>query len=75
MTNTLTPWYPPHIKPVRVGVYETRVIFMSEGENYQYWDGTQWGYCAHRPEYCTNFPSELQNRCWRGLAHPPEKSA
>lgn len=70
----LTPWYPPHIKPVPVGVYETD----SETHSvpcYQHWDGKVWGYCAHRMDFCLTADiaqSRHQAPRWRGLANPPK---
>lgn len=69
MTDNLTPWYPPHIKPVRVGVYETD----SESEAYQHWNGEWWGYCAHNKElafFVRDAKSSHRFPRWRGLKSP-----
>ena len=82
MQDTLTPWYPPHIKPVHVGVYETDAEpndFPGSGSCYQYWDGSLWGYCSDKTDFflCPNdgYVSRYQSPRWRGLAYPPEKRA
>lgn len=41
----LTEWYPPHIKPIRRGVYLTMVkpnAVHDRGFWFQYWTGTYW---------------------------------
>ncbi len=43
MKDNLTDWYPPHIKPVRVGVY----IASKNGSNsrvLRYWNGRIWSW-------------------------------
>jgi len=71
MQDTLTPWYPPHIKPVRVGVYETDTRI----GRYQHWNGQFWG--PYDPDARTAWlwkhaRSGRQSPRWRGLAHPPK---
>ena len=66
----LTPWYPPHIKPVRVGVYET----LRKG-CFQYWNGEWWGYWSSTKKDAFGLnggKSVFQHPRWRGLAHPPK---
>ena len=71
MSDTLTPWYPPHIKPVRVGVYETNTRI----GRYQHWNGKFWGLFDPDAELaadshdCRSF---YQSPSWRGLAYPPQ---
>jgi len=67
----LTDWYPPHIKPVRVGWYHTGngehdpCFDDSNESNYNWWwDGKNWVYDVDR-ECCY-----AQNRWWRGLKRP-----
>lgn len=77
MTDKLTPWYPPHIKPVRVGVYETDAFFeVVDGVAvFQYWNGRYWGtYSGKEIKAATMswWESKHQNVRWRGLAHPPK---
>jgi hypothetical protein len=62
MTAQMTEWYPPEIKPVRVGWYKT---WYSTVKKNAWWDGNAWcqGDAAQ--------PSWRQDRCWRGLAADP----
>lgn len=62
-----TGWFPAHIKPVRVGWYETRNPFdYAKVSDFRWWwDGVRW---THGPgQAYTTF----QNRTWRGLASDP----
>jgi len=71
MTDKLTPWYPPHIKPVRVGVYETD----TRNGRYQHWNGQFWSPYDTDPAVTLlyqNFRSAYQAPSWRGLADPPK---
>lgn len=73
----LTDWFPPEVKPVHVGVYETQSARFMDDTWYAYFDGKRWGYCT-----CTNPEDafEYRNRQhfrdsdspWRGLAEKPE---
>ena len=60
-----TPWYPPHIKPVRKGLYQATVFFYSPDDTapYMRWDGAQW-----INPYNDDQPCMEQNRAWRGLS-------
>ncbi len=80
MSDELTPWFPPHIKPVHVGVYETASA-TAEGnpldgsEGFQRWDGRVWG--GFKASACEayvedGYVSKFQNNCWRGLAEQPK---
>jgi hypothetical protein len=62
MTAQMTEWYPPEIKPVRVGRYQTD---MYVGAVWSYWDGYDWR------EHETGRVMLFQGRCWRGLAADP----
>ena len=70
----LTPWFPPDVKPVRVGWYHTGCDsdnpINSGGESAYnwWWDGHGWH------DYPNGYPSRDQNRYWRGLSENPEKS-
>lgn len=63
MTAQMTEWYPPEIKPVRVGIYQTD---MYVGPVWTYWDGYDWR------KYETGKVMLFQGRHWRGLATDPE---
>jgi len=69
--SKMTPWFPPHIKPVHKGVYEVKYTPESEHESYVYaaWNGKQWSRPAHYEEmksFHSNFDA-LQNKYWRGF--------
>jgi hypothetical protein len=60
-----TPWFPPEIKPVHVGVYQVFNDF-----TYAYWGGKRWGYVELSVKQAvasknTKFAS--QYKTWRGL--------
>ena len=47
---TCTPWFPGSERPVRVGIYERRGIWLhqfgsenKEANGFAYWDGVHWG--------------------------------
>lgn len=71
--SNLTPWFPTDVKPVRVGVYETRfqlqVADWSFG--YSYWDGTRWANAAGSVDSAHAirdwFDGAIQEKQWRGL--------
>jgi hypothetical protein len=69
----LTPWFPPHIKPVRPGVY---IASVAKQEFYRRWTGKYWCYGAYdialartlKRKWPDNFPPN-----WRGLNEDPSK--
>ena len=79
VSDKLTPWYPPHIKPVRKGVYETHVPAWGYNVGlFSYWDGSRWGFLEDSPEdaYKHRKPTwGNQFKSWRGLARPPKGKA
>lgn len=65
-----TAWFPPHIKPVRVGVYETRGGFAGPWVKFQRWTGRYW--CCYAPNAHAASKERLQSGLrmypqWRGL--------
>ena len=46
----MTPWFPPHIKPVHKGVYEVRTPNSKENK-YAYYDHRGWRLCSNRIDY------------------------
>lgn len=63
----LTPWFPPEVKPVHVGPYES--IF---GGWYRYWDGTRWHFGGDTPAKAVkNVSASPAPAAWRGLARKP----
>jgi len=72
----LTPWFPAHVRPAYVGVYE-KDFGRGGGHDYQYWDGQLWRYGSTTPKATMAkvardrdmlIPSARQ---WRGLAEKP----
>jgi len=67
--NKYTEWYPPGIKPLRIGAY--MCISTLGNRYYCHWDGSNWGYFASTPEKAYESRHRilyLQNLKWRGLA-------
>lgn len=63
--SKLTDWFPPEVKPVHVGFYES-IAFRHYDELFiLYWDGTEW-LLKDLTESCL-----VQDREWRGLAEKP----
>jgi hypothetical protein len=71
MSAALTQWFPADVKPVRDGVYETRLV--AEEDVYQRWYQGRW--CSpslsKRRAFSTYYPALIQNLQWRGLASDP----
>lgn len=74
----LTPWFPPEVRPVHVGVY--RVIGWSESEPtkgalYSYWNGKRFGYRtlpAQEAFRMRDTGTDLEPQAtWCGLAEKP----
>ena len=66
----LTPWFPPRVKPVHVGQYQTATRLESHPEHFLVsakWDGKEWWF-VHE------FVGPLYNQevYWRGLARKPK---
>lgn len=75
----MTPWYEYDQKPVRVGVYLTRVCSdlakdrPHPWDGWSYWDGKRWSAAqgtAQGAAYRRYIPSEEQLREWRGMMTP-----
>jgi len=69
--SKMTPWFPPHIKPARKGVYEVKFTPKGLYESYFYamWNGKRWSRVATYEEmalFHSNFDA-LQNKYWRGF--------
>jgi len=67
----MTKWFPPHIKPVRKGVYEVKFTPKGVHESYMYamWNGKKWSRVATYEEmksFHSNFDA-LQGKYWRGF--------
>ena len=68
----MTPWFPPHIKPVHEGVYETKDLHKLPRTlpTYARWDGLEWSnesYWTHHPELHYTSYGASQNKYWRGF--------
>ena len=74
--QTLTPWFPPDIKPVREGVYEIHSPDFS-GIWYSFWDNKNWGWVSRDKEFAVKrYISDPDVRhdahTWRGLTEQPK---
>ena len=71
--SEMTDWFPAHIKPVRVGVYETFDGTWPKPKKtglYSYWDGYEWsrnGFNLFHAEGMQGLPSAWQKKQWRGF--------
>lgn len=71
----LTDWFLPDVKPVRVGVYQTRIVgtdgFLHEPK-YSFWTGERWMDSAVTISHAVNrhFIGH-QHKRWRGLSNKP----
>jgi hypothetical protein len=65
-----TEWFPVHIKPVHVGVYERSYQF---GIRFAHWDGHMWGgfaFCVCNALYNRDLKTAHPDAAWRGLTEP-----
>lgn len=63
-----TAWFPPHIKPVRTGLYEIKIGITTHA--YAYWNGKRWGFQEMRPDLAhkwKGYVSYRQDKTWRGI--------
>lgn len=70
----LTPWFPPHIKPVHVGVWDVADGSHFRAPWFKKWDGRYW-YTGGRTVSEANRVTEysiLEEFSWRGLARKPK---
>jgi len=73
--SKMTNWFPPHIKPVRKGIYQ---IKYTKKQNpayramYATWDGTHWSTGSYNlwDEYHKQFYAN-QKKFWRGFTEEP----
>ena len=64
----LTPWFPPEVKPVHVGVYMSDDTPL--GPWFRYWNGKQWGAAAKTIDKAMELETisfACQENKWRGL--------
>jgi len=66
----MTPWFPPHIKPMHKGVYEIKYTGKGSHESYMWatWNGNKWSSGSYNlwDEYHKQFDAN-QNKYWRGF--------
>jgi hypothetical protein len=70
--NERTEWFPHHIKPVRVGVYEVQNMYDRElPALFNHWDGERWTGSATDIDKvivpASKYNLAFQDRVWRGL--------
>jgi hypothetical protein len=66
----LTEWFPEHIKPVRVGVYEVLTVKFT-APNFRYWNGKFWSATYGSARLAKKYgPGRdfYQYSVWRGIA-------
>jgi hypothetical protein len=68
--NEMTDWFSPHIKPVRVGVYEIKYTPKGLGESYMWatWNGEKWSSGSYN--LCDKWHKQFnanQEKYWRGF--------
>lgn len=70
----LTPWYPGHVKPVRVGVYERKYPDIYHAAVYSKWHGKNWGCGVYNIDQANREQSisAHQSLLWRGIAKEPK---
>ena len=72
MTKQMTPWFPSGIKPVHVGVYQTKWYCVDEWDHgFAYWNGHKWSNGAESVEGAYGHKSwingAVQSKKWRGF--------
>ncbi len=74
MTKKLTDWFPPGVKPVHPGIYETyHFINNQKYEGYSKWTGQYWTLRDPEINQVKYFIGKgHQMKYWRGLAEKPE---
>ena len=77
--DELTPWFPPGIKPVHIGVYPVKYKVSAGGmehSGYAYWTGKEWtnssNTVGHAYIYKDWTEGAVQQKSWRGLAQKPK---
>lgn len=69
----MTDWFPPDIKPVHSGVYQTEFAAGRGDLGYSRWDGVHWRYQYLSKAIAAGSEGiGSQNKRWRGLATKPE---
>ena len=66
----MTDWFPPHIKPVREGVYEIKLTAVRGYHRmYATWNGLKWSRASHYASggWHEKFRGADQDKYWRGF--------
>lgn len=71
----LTPWFPASVKPVRAGVYWTRLLGDGSRGGYSFWNGRYWGNELDTIENAKRYGGIGLSKEWRGLAERPKVRA
>lgn len=78
MKPALTPWFPAHVKPKHIGVYQRGYIGQIH-TRFWYWNGKYWevGGWEHADDAAKNPRGKTSQTylAWRGLAEDPAKAA
>jgi hypothetical protein len=69
--DMLKGWFPNHVKPTRIGLYETHRPFMtSQRRDFMVWTGFCWTYQdGSYTDFGKPYGSENKSK-WRGLKEP-----
>jgi hypothetical protein len=67
----MTPWFPPNIKPMHVGVYPAAI---SVDRGFAHWNGRKWGCLWATKKHAKSAPAydlARQDKSWRGFTEKP----
>jgi hypothetical protein len=71
MSKKMTPWFPPQIKPMRVGVYQIKFNYpLPRTESmYATWNGRRWSNMSYQTfgYWHGIFSGAEQEKHWRGF--------
>ena len=71
MSKKMTLWFPPHIKPVHVGVYQILFNYSrpSDLKMYAAWNGRKWSNFDYSKtgSWLSEFRDAEQKKLWRGF--------
>jgi hypothetical protein len=70
--SKMTPWFPPHIKPVHEGVYQityTKKQSAAHAAMYATWNGSEWSIGSYKLDdfYHKAFNGANQHKYWCGF--------
>ena len=73
--DSCTKWFPAHVKPAYVGVYQVKSCMMTFAPLYRYWDGANWYLGDNSPRRAgrhTKITTKHNLLQWRGLKYKPK---